>query len=324
MTNLNNFKLEIDADGIATFLFDVPGRTMNTFTASAVDDLERIADVLARPDVTGGVLASGKANAFCAGADLMEMDDTISGEVESQDAAYARSHRMSLLLRKVETCGKPVAAALEGLALGGGFEFALAAHYRTASPRAKVGLPEVTIGLLPGGGGTQRTPRLAGVEAALDLMLTGKPVDAERAHKLGLVDELTAPGEAVTAAKAWVRTCEDPTAPWDRKGWVMPGGPYTPQGNAGFVARPARSRPRATATIPPRRISPDASMKASACRWTSRWKSRGGCSSPPSTPFRPGRWCACSSTDRRWPGVARGPKGCRPTPSPRRRCSARG
>jgi len=240
---MNNFTFSVDVDGIATFLFDVPGRTMNTFTDSAVADLDAIVAKI-RDDATikGAILASGKSNGFCAGADLGELGETAGGRAEgaAREAALPGTSRMSQALRALETVGKPVVAALEGIALGGGFEFALGAHYRVASTKTKVGLPEVTIGLLPGAGGTQRIPRLAGVPAALEMMLTGAPVDAAKAKAIGIVNDVVEPGQAIVAAKAWIMSGGEGIQPWDRKGFAMPDGPYSETGSAGFIATPAK------------------------------------------------------------------------------------
>src|SRR5690606_14313398 len=209
----------------------------------AVADIDAIvARIRDDAAIKGAILASGKSNGFCAGADLGELGETAGGQAEgaAREAALPGTSRMSRALRALETVGKPVAAAIEGVALGGGFEFALAAHYRVASTKAKVGLPEVTIGLLPGAGGTQRVPRLAGVPAALDLMLTGAPVDAEKAKAIGIVDEVVEPGQALAAAKAWIMNGGEGVQPWDRKGYVMPDGPYSETGSAGFILTPAK------------------------------------------------------------------------------------
>lgn len=229
---MKNFTHSIDQDGIVTFVFDVPGRTMNTFTESAVADLDELVEIIRDERVKGAVLTSGKSNGFCAGADIGELAENAGIRLtgEALEAALKKSSRMSWALRALETVGKPVVAALEGLAFGGGFELALAAHRRIATKAVKVGLPEVTIGLLPGGGGTQRTPRLAGVRNALDLMLTGAPMPAEQAHAIGLIDEIVEPGKTVEAAKAWIRAGNEGIAPWDRKDHKMPDGPYTDAG----------------------------------------------------------------------------------------------
>ena len=124
-------------------------------------------------------------------------------------------------MRKLETAGRPVAVAIAGLALGGGAEFALAAHHRvvTDHPQSTFGLPESLVGLLPGGGGTQRLPRLIGVEAALPVLLDGARIGGAAAIAAGLADELVAPGEEVAAAERWVLSRPPATQPWDQPGW---------------------------------------------------------------------------------------------------------
>ncbi len=253
---MENFKVEVNRAGIAVFLFDVPGRTMNTFTGRAIADLDvlvaRIRDDAA---IKGAVLASGKANGFCAGADIGEMGDTAGQPVSgaASEAALVASSRMSRALRALEIVGKPVAAALEGVALGGGLEFALAAHRRFAARGlARVGLPEVTIGLLPGAGGTQRTPRLAGVPAALKLMLSGAPIDAETALAQGLVDAVVEPGQTVEAAKRWILDGGEGVQPWDRPGFAMPDGPYTLKGGEIFMIAAADLQARHYGNYPAR------------------------------------------------------------------------
>lgn len=222
-TDLKTFTVDVDADGIATFRFDVPGRTMNTFTDEAVADLDRIvARIRDDAAIRGAILASGKNNGFCAGADLGDMESRLGLVLSDAEkpAELERSAAMSRSLRALETVGKPVVAALEGLALGGGFEFALAAHRRIASKRARVGLPEVTIGLLPGAGGTQRVPRLAGLQAAFDFVISGTPVSAEKALAMGIVDEVVEPGEAEAAARRWILGGGVAVAPWDAEGFI--------------------------------------------------------------------------------------------------------
>ncbi len=251
------FTVDIDQDGIATFLFDVPGRSMNTFTLEAVADLDDIATRIRDDEaIKGAVLASGKASGFCAGADLGDLGATVGAGLTGKELADALpwSSRMSRALRAIETSGKPVAAALEGLALGGGFEFALSAHYRVgARGKVKVGTPEVTIGLLPGAGGTQRIPRLAGVPKALDMLLKGNPVDGEAALEMGLLDDLVEPGETLEAAKAWIRAGGEGIAPWDRKGYQQPDGPYSPAGAPTFMMAPAQVMAQSFGNYPAQR-----------------------------------------------------------------------
>ncbi len=233
--NLETFQWDIDADGIAHAIFDVPGRSMNTLTAKAIADIIAITNEVAGNDaIRGLVISSGKPSGFCAGADLGEMGQQAGGkpasemsEAELKAAQFERGFALNKTLRALETCGKPVACALNGLALGGGLEVALACHHRVAAsdnPKIQFGLPEAKIGLLPGAGGTQRLPRLVGVQAALPLILQGESFNAEKAHAMGVVQELAPAAETVERARAWVKANPDAKAPWDDKGFKVPGG----------------------------------------------------------------------------------------------------
>jgi 3-hydroxyacyl-CoA dehydrogenase/enoyl-CoA hydratase/3-hydroxybutyryl-CoA epimerase len=185
----------------------------------------------------GLVIASGRENGFMAGADLRMLEKQ-KGELSKE--AFEDGMTLNRAFRKLETGGhtdreiaregkkaKPVAVALEGLALGGGFELALAGHYRVAadSPKFKVGLPEVLVGLLPGGGGTQRVPRLAGLQNAAQMITTGANLDAKKALAQNLINEVVEPGKTIEAAKAWVKdNVGGVLQPWDVKGFRVPGG----------------------------------------------------------------------------------------------------
>ena len=251
--NLETFKWDVDGDGIAQAVFDVPGRSMNTLTAKAIADIIAIAGEVSSNDaIKGLVVSSGKESGFCAGADLGEMGQSAGGgkpesemtEAELKKAQFDRGFALNKTLRELETCGKPVAVALNGLALGGGLEVALACHYRVAAndnPRIQFGLPEAKIGLLPGAGGTQRLPRLVGVQAALPLILEGKSFDAEKAHSMGVVQELSPAAETVERAKAWVKANPEAKAPWDVKGFKVPGGVPHRSPGAGQVATMANA-----------------------------------------------------------------------------------
>jgi 3-hydroxyacyl-CoA dehydrogenase / enoyl-CoA hydratase / 3-hydroxybutyryl-CoA epimerase len=240
---MENFKYELDADGIAVFTFDVPGRTMNTITATVMKEIAQIADMVkADEKIKGVVFTSGKATGFCAGADLGEMNQN-AGQANSADpqaalkSAFDNAFILNKTLRALETCGKPVACALEGLALGGGLEIALACHYRVAAdnPKSQFGLPESKVGLLPGAGGTQRLPRLIGVQNAAMMILQGEPKKPAEAKSLGIVNELVAPGQTVEAAKAWVKANPKAQAPWDVKGFRVKDGPYSAGGSMTFI-----------------------------------------------------------------------------------------
>jgi 3-hydroxyacyl-CoA dehydrogenase / enoyl-CoA hydratase / 3-hydroxybutyryl-CoA epimerase len=245
--NLETFKWDVDSDGIAHAIFDVPGRSMNTLTAKAIADIIAITkEVATNDDIKGLVISSGKPSGFCAGADLGEMGQSAGGgkspadmtEAELKAAQFERGFALNKTLRELETCGKPVACALDGLALGGGLEVALACHYRVAAndnPKIQFGLPEAKIGLLPGAGGTQRLPRLIGVQEALPLILEGKSFNAEKAHKMGVVQDLAPAGETVAKAKEWIKANPDAKAPWDDKGFKIPGGQVHRSPGAGQV-----------------------------------------------------------------------------------------
>ncbi|MBX9747543.1 MAG: enoyl-CoA hydratase/isomerase family protein, partial [Hyphomonadaceae bacterium] len=178
---MENFKIDVDSDGIALITFDVPGRSMNTITASVIRELyEIVAKIKSDDAIKGVVFTSGKTSGWCAGADLGEMNErgvAAEGAPKTEDeklkAQFERGFGLNRVYRDLETCGKPVAFALEGLALGGGLEFALAGHYRVVAdnPKIKLGLPESKVGLLPGAGGTQRLPRLIGVQNAAMMIL---------------------------------------------------------------------------------------------------------------------------------------------------------
>lgn len=244
---LETFSFDIDGDGIAHAVFDVPGRSMNTLTAKAVADIISITKEVASNDkITGLVISSGKPSGFCAGADLGEMNERAGGgekkklsEAERKAQQFEQGFSLNRTLRELETCGKPVAVALTGLALGGGLEVALAGHYRVAAndnPRIQFGLPEAKIGLLPGAGGTQRLPRLVGVQEALPLILQGTSFNAEKALKMGVVNELAPASETVQKCKDWIKANPNAKAPWDEKGFRFPGGVVHRAPGAGQVA----------------------------------------------------------------------------------------
>ena len=176
--------------GIAVLTFDAPGAPVNTFSVAAQDDLRRAFETIQRdPSIRAAVILSGKRDNFIAGADIEAfLDFRSAGDAE---AASRAGHADFAIIEK----GKPVVCAINGGCLGGGTELALACHWRIAtdSPRTGISLPEVQLGILPGAGGTQRLPALIGLQAALDMILTGKTVRAKKALQLGLVDEMVHP-----------------------------------------------------------------------------------------------------------------------------------
>ena len=215
--------LQLGEDGVLLAVMDLPGRPMNVVGDALMQGIARAVDRLADPAVKGLVLTSGKAD-FCAGGDLDHMSRWTRPE-EPFEASMA----MKAQLRRLETQGKPVVAALNGHALGGGLEIALACHARMAvdDARLKIGQPEVKFGLLPGGGGTVRLPRLIGMQAALQLMTEGTDLSPQKALALGLLAAL-APNrdDLLSQARAWVLAHQDgPTRqPWDEPKFRFPGG----------------------------------------------------------------------------------------------------
>ncbi len=231
------FTVDIDADGIALVTIDVPGQTMNVWDEALMAEFPKFVEELNSNDaIKGAVICSGKKNAFLAGADLRMLEGRSTDLTkESFEQAFA----LNKCLRAMETGGhtakqiakegkkaKPVACALEGLALGGGLELALACHYRVVAdnPKIKLGLPEVMVGLLPGGGGTQRTPRLIGLQNAAMMAIQGKNLNPKTALAQGLINEVVESGKTIEAAKTWVKANPKVVAPWDKKGFKFPGG----------------------------------------------------------------------------------------------------
>lgn len=224
-------RIDINADGIATLLIDCPGQSMNVIGAQFITDLEAAIDRLSADEaVKGAVIASGKGSGFMAGMDLKAMEDLLlppPGQTLDMATLFNRVFELNRVLRRLETCGKPVACAIEGTCVGGGFELALACHRRVVgdNPKTQLGLPEILVGLFPGGGGSQRFPRITGVQTALIYMLQGKLFAPAEGAALKLIDELVPAGTALEAAKAWVKANPGASAqPWDVKGYKVPGG----------------------------------------------------------------------------------------------------
>lgn len=221
---MSTLKIEVDQDGTALVVFDMVDKPMNVLSPESLQDLAGAVERIATDaSIKGAVLTSAKANSFIAGADIKELVQMFDRGITPQEGK-AFSQRLSGVLRRLETCGKPIACAMNALALGGGFEVALACHYRVLAEGAQVGLPEVNLGLLPGAGGTQRLPRLIGIEKAEPLLLTGKQIKAAEALKLGLVHAVVTADEVVAHAKAWLLGTPKATQPWDEKGFRVPGG----------------------------------------------------------------------------------------------------
>ena len=250
---MENFKIDVDADGIALITFDVPGRSMNTLTSGVMKEIPEWVERVKTDDaIKGAVLTSGKASGFCAGADLGDMAGGMLAGGSLQDA-YDAGWKLNGALRALETCGKPVAAAINGLALGGGLELTLACHYRVVGDdnRTQLGLPEIKVGLFPGGGGTQRLTRLIGVQAAMTAMSAGSSWRPNDAKGAGVVHEVVAKGGEVEAAKAWIKGGGKAVQPWDDKSFKLPGGgPYHPAGIQNFLVGNAMIRKQTYGNYP--------------------------------------------------------------------------
>ena len=221
----NMFRWDKDGDGIVTLTMDDPDHGANTMNSRFIDDFDSTVGRIEaeKESITGVVLTSAKKS-FFGGGDLKSM---ITAGPEDAEELYERSLGIKGRMRALETCGVPVVAAINGAALGGGLELALACHHRVMADArgAKVGLPEVTLGLLPGGGGIVRTVRMFGLAQAVpNILMSGKSFVPAKALESGLVDEVVAPDQLVDTAKAWIKTGPDASQPWDRKGWTLPGG----------------------------------------------------------------------------------------------------
>ncbi|MBW6425930.1 enoyl-CoA hydratase/isomerase family protein [Rhizobium sp. XQZ8] len=261
MSTYKNFTVETDADGIALVTWDMPEKSMNVFTMEVMDEIDAIVDAtVADAAVKGVVFTSGKSS-FSGGADLTMIKSLFSMLAEEQardpEAAMKKlfdaAGRMSWLWRKVETNGKPWVSAINGTCMGGAFELSLACHGRVAanSKSVKIALPEVKVGIFPGAGGTQRVPRLANAQDALQMMTTGSSLTAQRAKAMGLVHQVVEPAELVNAAKQMIKDGLKPVAPWDEKGFKVPGGGvWTPAAAQLFPAAPAILRRESAGNYP--------------------------------------------------------------------------
>jgi 3-hydroxyacyl-CoA dehydrogenase / enoyl-CoA hydratase / 3-hydroxybutyryl-CoA epimerase len=246
----------IDTDGIATITWDMPGRTMNVLNEGSLTAYTGILDKALKDDKVKGIILTSGKDTFIAGADLEMLLNADTSDAAKLTEQFSQLQR---LFRRQETGGKPIVAAINGTALGGGFEICLATHYRiaAANPKTKIGQPEVKLGLLPGGGGTQRIPRLIGVMNSAPILLEGKDLTVDAAKGLGLIHEVVPAAELLTRAKAWLTAAPTEQVvpeyagkgakaidgravqPWDRKGFKTPGFPggqvWSPPGVQTFI-----------------------------------------------------------------------------------------
>ena len=214
-------KLSLGDDGILVATMDLPGRPMNVVGDTLMEGIAAAAGKLADPAVKGLILTSGKAD-FCAGGDLDRMSKWTKAE-EPFEASMA----MKKVLRQLELQGKPVVAAINGHALGGGLEIALGCHARIVidDPRLKLGQPEVKLGLLPGGGGTQRLPRLVGIQQAMQICAEGNDIAPAKALSMGLITALARDRDDLMAqARAWIAANPKAKQPWDQPKFRIPNG----------------------------------------------------------------------------------------------------
>jgi len=231
-----HFNVAVDSDGIALITWDMPDRSMNLITMATIAELGAIVERVASDDAIKGAVITSAKEAFCGGADLTMLESLgrtftdlarSQGETAAVTALYEESRKLSLLYRRIETCGKPWVAAINGTAVGGGFELCLACHQRIAAdnPKTRVGLPEIKIGLFPGAGGTQRVARLMPPADALQMLLKGEQLRLSRAKAMKLIDAVVPADTLIAAAKDWIKAGGTAVASWDADGFKLPGGP---------------------------------------------------------------------------------------------------
>ena len=242
MSEQTAIRWEKDADNIVVLTLDDPNQSANTMNelygksmAAVVERLEKEKDEIA------GVIITSAKKTFFAGGDLR---DLLKARKEDGPQFMAGMAQLKSQLRTLETLGKPVVAAMNGTALGGGLEIALACHHRIAinDKSAQFGLPEVSLGLLPGGGGVTRVVRMLGIQDGLmKVLMQGQRMKAEKAQKVGLIDELVADRDEMMAkAREWIKANPKAQQPWDQKGYKIPGGdPKNPKFAANLPAFPA-------------------------------------------------------------------------------------
>ncbi|MEE1845722.1 MULTISPECIES: 3-hydroxyacyl-CoA dehydrogenase NAD-binding domain-containing protein [unclassified Streptomyces] len=242
MTESTTIRWEQDETGVVTLVLDDPDQSANTMNQAFKDSIAAVADrAEAEKDAIRGIIYTSAKKTFFAGGDLKDM---IKVGPENAQQAFDTGTAIKNSLRRIETLGKPVVAAINGAALGGGYEIALASHHRVAldAPGSRIGLPEVTLGLLPAGGGVTRTVRLMGIaDALLKVLLQGTQYTPRRALENGLVHEVAATREEMLEkARAFIDAHPESQQPWDVKGYRIPGGtPSHPKFAANLPAFPA-------------------------------------------------------------------------------------
>lgn len=250
-------RYELGSDQILTLTIDMPGQSANTMNMAFREALnETVNKVQGDLENIRGIIITSAKKTFFAGGDLKELHKVTRDDAEAFEGMV---NGLKAQMRALETCGKPVVAAINGTALGGGFEIALACHHRIVldNNSIQLGLPEVTLGLLPGGGGTQRLPRMIGLEAAFPLLMEGKKLRPSAALKAGIIDELADSPEDMTAkARAFIDANPKCQQPWDKKGFKLPGGaPHHPAMAQKLAIAPAMLKQKTKGCYPaPERI----------------------------------------------------------------------
>jgi 3-hydroxyacyl-CoA dehydrogenase/enoyl-CoA hydratase/3-hydroxybutyryl-CoA epimerase len=289
---MTEFHYDVDGDGVATITWDVPGKSMNVMSLAGLAELSDCVDKLLADDgVVGAVITSGKAD-FAGGMDLNVLADMKKSAGDNPaKGLFDGTMQMHALLRKTELAGmdfktkkggKPIVAALPGTAAGIGFELPLACHriFASDNPKAKIGLPEILVGIFPGAGGTTRVSRKIGAMAAAPVLLEGKMQAPAKLKSMGLVDEVVPADALLSTAKEWVKSATDAdlVKPWDAKGYKMPGGaPYHPAGFMTFVGASAMIHAKTQGVYPAARAALSAVYEGSlvpfddALRIEARW-----------------------------------------------------
>lgn len=248
-----DFTYEVDSDGVAVIAWDTPGKSMNVFSIIAAQELDGMIDTALSDDDVKGVILTSAKDSFAGGMDLNVLASITQGSENPAKDTFDFIMDGHALMRKMERGGmdpktlkggKPIVAALPGTALGIGLELPLSCHRIIAAdnPKAKIGLPEIMVGIFPGGGGTTRLTRKMGAMAASPFLLEGKLSDPKKAASAGLIDEVVPADELMDRAKEWVLNAKDAdlVKPWDQKGYKMPGGaPYHPAGFMTFLGASA-------------------------------------------------------------------------------------
>ncbi|MDA9513046.1 3-hydroxyacyl-CoA dehydrogenase [Bradyrhizobium sp. CCBAU 11430] len=262
---VKNFRVETDVDGVALVTWNNQGRSVNVLDQTSIDELEEIVEqTTTDTSVKGIVITSGK-EAFSDGSEISMLQGMYKqyvrvlkeeGEIPANQMLFDQSRRLSLAFRSIETSGKPWVAAINGRALGSGFELTLCCHHRVAAdnPKTQLGFPEIKLGLFPGAGGTQRVPRIVALQQAMQILVKGDTMNVAHAHALRLIDAIVPAPNLVREAKNWIKGGGQALARWDEKGFGLPVGPvYSHAGKMAFRAANAMYRRESYDNYPAKR-----------------------------------------------------------------------